>query len=31
MDIIKVNTNGLDLPIPLVEFKKALATAQSEQ
>lgn len=31
MDIIKVNTNGLDWPLPLIELKKALVSAQSEQ
>lgn len=31
MEIIKVNTHGLDWPLPLLELKKALKTAQDGQ
>lgn len=31
MDIIKVNTMGLDWPLPLIELKKALGDAKDGQ
>lgn len=31
MDVIKVDTKGLDCPIPLIELKKALKNAQDGQ
>ncbi|MDO4720231.1 MAG: sulfurtransferase TusA family protein [Peptostreptococcaceae bacterium] len=31
MEIIKVDTKGLDCPIPLIELKKALKNAQAGQ
>ena len=31
MDILRVNTNGLDWPIPLIELKKALGDAKDGQ
>lgn len=31
MEVLKVNTKGLDWPLPLVELKKALADAMNGQ
>lgn len=31
MEVIKVNTHGLDWPLPLIELKKALGDAQVGQ
>lgn len=31
MEVIKIDVRGLDCPIPLIEMKKALQSAEAEQ